>query len=63
MPYAPWVIVPADNKWFARMVVAAATIAALCELKLEFPRVDDAKKKELAAARAALENEGKKAQK
>jgi PPK2 family polyphosphate:nucleotide phosphotransferase len=59
-PYAPWVIVPADNKWFARMVVAAATIAALRELKLEFPRVDAAKKKELAAARAALENEGKK---
>ena len=45
------------------MVVAAANIAALRELKLEFPRVDDAKKKELAAARAAFENEGKKAQK
>jgi len=62
-PYAPWVVVPADNKWFARMVVASATIAALRELKLEFPRVDDAKKKELAAARAALENEGKGAKK
>jgi PPK2 family polyphosphate:nucleotide phosphotransferase len=59
--HAPWVIVPADNKWFARMVVAAATIAALRELKLDFPRVDDAKKKDLAAARAALENEGRKA--
>jgi PPK2 family polyphosphate:nucleotide phosphotransferase len=56
-PEAPWVVVPADNKWFARIVVASATIAALRELKLEFPRVDDAKKKELAAAKAALENE------
>ncbi len=62
-PYAPWVVVPADNKWFARMVVAAATIAALRELKLEFPPIDDAKKKELAAARAALESEGKGAKK
>ncbi len=58
-PEAPWVIVPADAKWFARIVVASVTIAALRELKLEFPRVDDAKKKELAAARAALEGEGK----
>jgi PPK2 family polyphosphate:nucleotide phosphotransferase len=59
-PEAPWIIVPADNKWFARIVVGAATIDALRDLKLEFPRVDDAKKKDLAAAKAALENEGKK---
>jgi PPK2 family polyphosphate:nucleotide phosphotransferase len=57
-PHAPWVVVPADNKWFARIVVAAATIAALRELKLEFPKVSAAKKQELAAARAALEGEG-----
>ena len=55
--YAPWYVVPADNKWFSRLVVAAAIIEALGSLDLEFPRVDDAKKAELAAAREALENE------
>ena len=54
---APWYVVPADNKWYTRVVVAAAIIDALGSLDLEFPRVDDAKKKELAAARAALEGE------
>ena len=55
--YAPWYVVPADNKWFSRVVVAAAIIEALGSLDLEFPKVDDAKKAELAAAREALENE------
>jgi PPK2 family polyphosphate:nucleotide phosphotransferase len=54
---APWYVVPADNKWFTRTIVAAAIIDALGSLKLEFPKVDDAKKAELAAARAALEGE------
>jgi len=49
--------VPADNKWFSRLVVAAAIIEVLGSLDLEFPKVDDAKKAELAAARKALENE------
>ena len=47
-------MVPADKKWFARLVVAAAIHDALAKLRLAFPKVDDAKKKELAAARAAL---------
>jgi PPK2 family polyphosphate:nucleotide phosphotransferase len=51
---APWFVVPADNKWFTRLVVAAAIVAALEKLDLEYPKVDAAKKKELAAARAAL---------
>ena len=51
---APWYVVPADNKWFTRMVVAAAVIDALASLDLEFPVVDAAKRKELAAARRAL---------
>ena len=55
--FAPWYVVPADNKWFSRLVVAAAIIEALGSLDLEFPKVDDAKKAELAAARAALEKE------
>jgi PPK2 family polyphosphate:nucleotide phosphotransferase len=54
---APWYVVPADNKWYTRVVVAAAIIDALGSLGLEFPRVDDAKERELAAARAALERE------
>jgi PPK2 family polyphosphate:nucleotide phosphotransferase len=54
---APWYVVPADSKWFTRMVVAAAIIDALGSLDLKFPEVDDDKKKELAAARIALEQE------
>jgi len=51
---APWYVVPADNKWYTRMVVAAAVIDALAELGLEYPKVDKDKMKELAATRAAL---------
>jgi PPK2 family polyphosphate:nucleotide phosphotransferase len=51
---APWFVVPADNKWFTRLVVAAAVVEALEKLDLEYPKVDAAKRKELAAARAAL---------
>ena len=53
-PHAPWYVVPADNKWFTRLVVAAAVIDALEELDLAFPKVDKAKRDELAAARKAL---------
>jgi PPK2 family polyphosphate:nucleotide phosphotransferase len=51
---SPWYVVPADNKWFTRAVVAAAVIDALSSLNLHYPKVTEAKKKELAAARAAL---------
>ena len=51
---APWYVVPADNKWFTRVIVAAAVIDALASLKLRFPEVDAPKRKELAAARRAL---------
>jgi PPK2 family polyphosphate:nucleotide phosphotransferase len=56
-PEAPWHVVPADHKWFTRLVVAATVVTALRELKLEYPKVDRAKKKELAAARKVLERE------
>jgi PPK2 family polyphosphate:nucleotide phosphotransferase len=59
-PHAPWYIVPADRKWFSRLVVAAAIQEALLDLKLAYPRVDAGKKKELAAARALLEGKGRK---
>jgi PPK2 family polyphosphate:nucleotide phosphotransferase len=53
--YAPWYVVPANNKWFTRVVVAAAVIEALLGLDLQFPEVDESKRKELAAARRKLE--------
>lgn len=53
-PDAPWYVVPADNKWFTRIVVASAVIDAFGSLDLHYPVVDAAKRKELAAARRAL---------
>ncbi len=55
--HAPWHIVPADHKWFARIVVAETIVGALEELKPEFPEVDSTLRKELKAARTALEAE------
>jgi PPK2 family polyphosphate:nucleotide phosphotransferase len=52
--YAPWHVVPADNKWFAHAVVSAAIIEALARLDLKFPEVSAEKLKELQAARVAL---------
>jgi len=51
---APWYVVPADNKWFTRVVVAAAVIDALASLDLAYPKVSDAKLKSLAAAKRSL---------
>ena len=51
---APWYVVPADNKWFTRVVVAAAVIDALDELDLKYPEVGEEKLRELAAARRKL---------
>jgi PPK2 family polyphosphate:nucleotide phosphotransferase len=56
-PEAPWHVIPADNKWFTRIAVAAAIVDTLEELKLSYPTVDDTKRKELAAARKLLEKE------
>lgn len=54
---APWYVVPADNKWFTRVVVAAAVIETLASLNLAYPEVGKEKLKELAAAEAALRGE------
>ncbi len=51
---APWYVVPADNKWFTRVVVAAALIEALDSLGLEYPKVGEEKLAELAAAKKVL---------
>jgi PPK2 family polyphosphate:nucleotide phosphotransferase len=55
--HAPWYVVPADNKWYTRLVVAAAIVEAMERLRLEYPAVGAAQRKELAAARAALARE------
>jgi PPK2 family polyphosphate:nucleotide phosphotransferase len=52
--YAPWYVVPADNKWFTRVVVAAALIDVLSSLKLQYPALSPAQQKELAAAKKAM---------
>jgi PPK2 family polyphosphate:nucleotide phosphotransferase len=53
--HAPWYVVPADNKWFSRVVVAAAIVDTLEGLKLSYPKVDPEKRKELNAVRKQLE--------
>ena len=52
--YAPWYVVPADNKWFTRVVVAAAVIGALASLELAYPKVGKQKLEELKTVRQAL---------
>lgn len=52
--HAPWYVVPADNKWFTRLVVASAILEALNDLNLSFPDVEKSKRKELAAVRSSL---------
>ena len=52
--YAPWYVVPADNKWFTRAVVSAAIVDALASLGLRYPELSEEKQRELAQAREAL---------
>jgi hypothetical protein len=51
---SPWYVVPADNKWFTRVVVAAVVIDAMASLDLKYPEVSEAKRQELAIAREHL---------
>ena len=51
---APWYVIPADNKWFTRIVVGAAVIDALASLKLSFPTIDAAQREELVKAKELL---------
>ena len=53
-PWAPWYVVPADNKWFTRLVVADVIVAALEGLDLAYPRVGKEKRRELAKVRKAI---------
>jgi len=57
---APWYVIPADNKWFTRLAIAAAIIDALGSLDLEYPKVDEKKLEELAAAKVRLQSKNTK---
>lgn len=52
--HAPWYVVPADHKWFTRLVVAAAVVDTMSSLDLHFPKLDSARRQELAVALKAL---------
>jgi len=52
--WGPWYVVPADHKWFTRLVISAVIVETLESLDLAYPKVDAAKRKELAAAKKAL---------
>jgi PPK2 family polyphosphate:nucleotide phosphotransferase len=52
--HSPWYVVPADNKWFTRLVVAAAVVDTLASLDLAYPQVDKARLEEIASAKKAL---------
>ncbi|GMU77403.1 MAG: PPK2 family polyphosphate--nucleotide phosphotransferase [Acidimicrobiia bacterium] len=56
--WAPWYVIPADRKWFARVAAAAVIADALIAIDPQFPSVDPAAREELTAAKAALEREG-----
>jgi PPK2 family polyphosphate:nucleotide phosphotransferase len=60
-PFAPWYVVPADHKWFARVVIGSAIVSTLENLNLRFPRADKDAAEEFATVREALESEGKRA--
>jgi PPK2 family polyphosphate:nucleotide phosphotransferase len=55
--HAPWYVVPADNKWFTRLVISTVIVDTLELLKLGYPKVDSAKRKELEGAKKQLEKE------
>jgi PPK2 family polyphosphate:nucleotide phosphotransferase len=54
--HAPWYVVPADNKWFSRLVISTVIVDTLESLDLSYPKVDEAKLKELKAAKKMLES-------
>jgi PPK2 family polyphosphate:nucleotide phosphotransferase len=56
-PWAPWYVVPADNKWYSRLIVAGAIIDEMQKLDLHYPKVGPVQKKDLAVARKMLDSE------
>ena len=57
VPYAPWYVVPANHKWFTRLVVAGILIETLTSLKLEYPKLSGQQKKDINIARRILRDE------
>jgi PPK2 family polyphosphate:nucleotide phosphotransferase len=56
-PHAPWYVVPADHKWYTRLVVAGAIVAGLESLDLSYPEIDAATRRRLKTARAELDSD------
>jgi hypothetical protein len=56
-PHAPWYVVPADNKWYTRLVVASAIVNTLSGMKLRFPRLTEEQREQLKLARTELAKE------
>jgi hypothetical protein len=56
--WAPWYVIPADHKWFARICASAVIANALMEIDPQYPKVSKGARRELAEARKALEAEG-----
>jgi PPK2 family polyphosphate:nucleotide phosphotransferase len=59
-PEAPWIVVPADRKWFAHHVVATEVVDAIEQLDLELPKIGASERRATAVARRELESQGKK---
>jgi PPK2 family polyphosphate:nucleotide phosphotransferase len=57
--HAPWIVVPADHKWFARLVVSSVIVDALENMKLHYPKVSAEKRRSLAVARRELEGKAR----
>ena len=53
---SPWYVVPADNKWFTRVVVGAAIVDTLASLDLAYPKVDKKRLEEIARAKTLLQS-------
>jgi len=58
--HAPWYVVPADNKWYTRLVVAAAVVDTLASLRIGYPELDAKQTAQLQEAKSILEAEGGK---
>jgi PPK2 family polyphosphate:nucleotide phosphotransferase len=56
--HAPWIVVPADHKWFARLVVSSVIVHALDDMKLSYPQVSAEKRRSLASAKRELDENG-----
>ena len=56
--WAPWYVIPADHKWFARIAAASVIVHTLMQIDPQYPVLDDAARADLLAAKAELEREG-----